>query len=175
MYVLMQFNTACVSRDRAIINAAEAVHRGLRTGSRHLDQNYPLCAQCRNYVLDAADVYTDESEALSARCCQRPSRRGDRGKRETGRWAGLSPSSRQYSIVMRGIEGDVLPVAERYGMGVLSWCPRPGGWLTGRYRKRTAHDGAARITTRAVDGTLDRHARRDRRNRRAGHDRRPRR
>jgi aryl-alcohol dehydrogenase-like predicted oxidoreductase len=40
-----------------------------------------------------------------------------------------------YSIFVRGIEQDVLPVAERYGMGVLSWAPLCRGWLTGRYRR----------------------------------------
>jgi aryl-alcohol dehydrogenase-like predicted oxidoreductase len=40
-----------------------------------------------------------------------------------------------YSILVRGIEADVLPVAQRYGMGVLPWSPLAGGWLTGRYRK----------------------------------------
>jgi len=40
-----------------------------------------------------------------------------------------------YSILVRGIEADVLPVAEQYGMGVLPWSPLAGGWLTGRYRK----------------------------------------
>jgi aryl-alcohol dehydrogenase-like predicted oxidoreductase len=40
-----------------------------------------------------------------------------------------------YSILVRGIERDVLPVAEKYGMGVIPWSPLAGGWLTGRYRK----------------------------------------
>ncbi len=40
-----------------------------------------------------------------------------------------------YSILDRGIERDVLPVAERYGMGTLVWSPLAGGMLTGRYRK----------------------------------------
>ncbi|MCW2526325.1 MAG: aryl-alcohol dehydrogenase [Pseudonocardiales bacterium] len=40
-----------------------------------------------------------------------------------------------YSILVRGVEADVLPVAEKYGMGVLPWSPLAGGWLTGRYRK----------------------------------------
>jgi aryl-alcohol dehydrogenase-like predicted oxidoreductase len=40
-----------------------------------------------------------------------------------------------YSILVRGIERDVLPVAQQYGMGVLPWSPLAGGWLTGRYRK----------------------------------------
>ncbi len=40
-----------------------------------------------------------------------------------------------YSLLARGIERDVLPVCQEYGMGVLSWSPLAGGWLTGRYRK----------------------------------------
>jgi aryl-alcohol dehydrogenase-like predicted oxidoreductase len=40
-----------------------------------------------------------------------------------------------YSIFVRWIEHDVLPVAERYGMGVLVWSPLCRGWLTGRYRR----------------------------------------
>ena len=39
-----------------------------------------------------------------------------------------------YSILARGIENDVLPTTQRYGMGVLSWSPLAGGWLSGRYR-----------------------------------------
>jgi aryl-alcohol dehydrogenase-like predicted oxidoreductase len=39
-----------------------------------------------------------------------------------------------YSILVRGIERDVLPVAEQYGMGVIPWSPLAGGWLSGRYR-----------------------------------------
>ncbi|MFE9561929.1 aldo/keto reductase [Streptomyces sp. NPDC006487] len=40
-----------------------------------------------------------------------------------------------YSLLARGIEREVLPVAQRYGLGVLSWSPLAGGWLSGRYRK----------------------------------------
>ena len=40
-----------------------------------------------------------------------------------------------YSILVRGIEADVLPTAEKYGMGIIPWSPLAGGWLTGRYRK----------------------------------------
>ena len=40
-----------------------------------------------------------------------------------------------YSILVRGIETEVLPVCQKYGMGVIPWSPLAGGWLTGRYRK----------------------------------------
>ncbi len=40
-----------------------------------------------------------------------------------------------YSMLVRGIEADVLPTCARHGMGVISWSPLAGGWLSGRYRK----------------------------------------
>jgi aryl-alcohol dehydrogenase (NADP+) len=43
-----------------------------------------------------------------------------------------------YSILDRGIEREVLPAAERYGMGVMVWSPLSKGMLTGRYRKGQA-------------------------------------
>lgn len=39
-----------------------------------------------------------------------------------------------YSILARGVEKDVLPVARRYGMGVLTWSPLASGFLSGKYR-----------------------------------------
>lgn len=40
-----------------------------------------------------------------------------------------------YSILVRGIEEDVLPTTQRYGMGTLTYSPLSGGWLSGRWRK----------------------------------------
>ncbi|MDH6114775.1 aryl-alcohol dehydrogenase-like predicted oxidoreductase [Kitasatospora sp. MAP12-15] len=40
-----------------------------------------------------------------------------------------------YSILARGIESAVLPVCQRYGMGMLTWSPLASGFLTGKYRK----------------------------------------
>ena len=39
-----------------------------------------------------------------------------------------------YSILVRGVEADVLPTCLRHGMGVIPWSPLAGGWLSGRYR-----------------------------------------
>jgi aryl-alcohol dehydrogenase-like predicted oxidoreductase len=38
-----------------------------------------------------------------------------------------------YSMLVRGIEKDVLPTCQKYGMGVLSWSPLAGGWLSGAF------------------------------------------
>jgi aryl-alcohol dehydrogenase-like predicted oxidoreductase len=40
-----------------------------------------------------------------------------------------------YSILNRGIEREILPVCEAYGMGTLVYSPLAGGQLTGNYRK----------------------------------------
>jgi aryl-alcohol dehydrogenase-like predicted oxidoreductase len=39
-----------------------------------------------------------------------------------------------YSVLQRGIEADVLPVTQRYGLGVLVWSPLASGWLSGAVR-----------------------------------------
>jgi len=51
-----------------------------------------------------------------------------------------------YSIFTRAIERDVLPLAERFGLGVLVWSPLNGGWLSGKYRQ----GDAAPVDSRAV-------------------------
>jgi aryl-alcohol dehydrogenase-like predicted oxidoreductase len=45
-----------------------------------------------------------------------------------------------YSILNRGIEAEVLPVAERHGMGIMVWSPLAQGLLTGRMRKGQQSD-----------------------------------
>jgi aryl-alcohol dehydrogenase-like predicted oxidoreductase len=40
-----------------------------------------------------------------------------------------------YSMLDRAIEADVLPICQRYGMGVIPWSPLASGWLSGQYRK----------------------------------------
>jgi aryl-alcohol dehydrogenase-like predicted oxidoreductase len=53
-------------------------------------------------------------------------------KRGLGRFLTEQPP---YSILVRGIEADVLPTAQKYGMGVIPWSPLAAGWLSGKYRK----------------------------------------
>src|SRR5690606_22427837 len=40
-----------------------------------------------------------------------------------------------YSLLDRTVEREVLPVAQRYGMGTLIWSPLASGMLTGRVRR----------------------------------------
>jgi aryl-alcohol dehydrogenase-like predicted oxidoreductase len=62
-----------------------------------------------------------------------------------------------YSILNRGIEAEVLPVAQRYGMGTLVWSPLAKGMLTGRIRRGQQTDlrRAAMFTNFSDEARLD--------------------
>src|SRR5215212_5555060 len=49
-----------------------------------------------------------------------------------------------YSILVRAVEADVLPTCLRHGMGVLSYSPLTGGWLSGRWRKDSGQQSSSR-------------------------------
>lgn len=49
-----------------------------------------------------------------------------------------------YSLLVRGVEADVLPTCQRYGIGVIPWSPLAGGWLSGRWRKDAATPSSTR-------------------------------
>ena len=49
-----------------------------------------------------------------------------------------------YSILVRGIEADVLPTCARHGMAVIPWAPLASGWLSGRWRKGSELPGSTR-------------------------------
>ena len=53
-------------------------------------------------------------------------------RRGHGRFRSEQPP---YSMLTRAIEYDVLPTCLRHGMGVMSYSPLAGGWLSGKYRK----------------------------------------
>ena len=40
-----------------------------------------------------------------------------------------------YSLLVRGIENDVLPTCQRHDIAVIPWSPLAGGWLSGKWRK----------------------------------------
>ncbi len=45
-----------------------------------------------------------------------------------------------YSLLNRGIEREILPVTQRFGMGTLVWGPLGQGLLTGRVRRNQPND-----------------------------------
>src|SRR3954470_16566574 len=49
-----------------------------------------------------------------------------------------------YSLLTRGIELDVLPTAQRHGIGILTYSPLAGGWLSGRWSADSSPTSPAR-------------------------------
>lgn len=48
-------------------------------------------------------------------------------------WEPFITAQMQYSLVCRDVEAGVVPVCQRYGIGLLPWSPLGGGVLTGKY------------------------------------------
>ncbi|MFC4858082.1 aldo/keto reductase [Actinophytocola glycyrrhizae] len=67
-----------------------------------------------------------------------------------------------YSILARSVEAAVLPTAQRYGMGVLTWGPLSAGWLSGRYTQAsdvtTSDSSRVAIESRKFDPALPENA-----------------
>lgn len=49
-------------------------------------------------------------------------------------WSRLAAYQPQYSLVVRDIEQEIVPVCELKGLGVAVWSPLAGGFLTGKYK-----------------------------------------
>src|SRR3954449_1548430 len=49
-----------------------------------------------------------------------------------------------YSLLVRGIELDVLPTAQRHGMGILTYSPLGGSWLSGSWTADSSPTSPAR-------------------------------
>ncbi|MGN7798216.1 aldo/keto reductase [Leifsonia sp. 22587] len=60
-------------------------------------------------------------------------------------WAPPVTLQPQYSLIVRGIEHEVVPAALDAGIGLLPWSPLAGGWLSGKYRRDEPPTGATRL------------------------------
>jgi aryl-alcohol dehydrogenase-like predicted oxidoreductase len=60
-----------------------------------------------------------------------------------------------YSILTRAVENEVLPVCQRYGMGVIPYSPIAAGWLSGRYRKDSDTTGPMSIARQRLANRFD--------------------
>jgi aryl-alcohol dehydrogenase-like predicted oxidoreductase len=66
--------------------------------------------------------------------------------------AGFTPfisAQNHYSLLERGVEAELLPACERFGLGVLPYFPLANGLLTGKYRRGEAAPEGTRLVERA--------------------------
>jgi aryl-alcohol dehydrogenase-like predicted oxidoreductase len=59
-----------------------------------------------------------------------------------------------YSLVSRGIEGDVLPTCQRQGLGTMIYSPLGGGVLTGKYKRGEDPPADSRFARGAMWGRM---------------------
>jgi len=58
-----------------------------------------------------------------------------------------------YNLLDRGIEYELVPICQNEGLGIITWSPLRGGWLSGKFRRgmTTAPEGT-RIETATKQG-----------------------
>jgi len=71
---------------------------------------------------------------------------------EKRNFVGLVSEQSIYNLIVRDVEREVLPAAQRYGLGVIPWSPLQGGLLGGALKK----EGVRRSEGRAAEG-LEKH------------------
>ncbi len=60
-------------------------------------------------------------------------------------WAPPVTLQPQYSLLVRGIEHEIVPAALDQAIGLLPWSPLAGGWLSGPYQRDSTPTGATRL------------------------------
>jgi aryl-alcohol dehydrogenase-like predicted oxidoreductase len=69
-------------------------------------------------------------------------------------WAPPVTLQPQYSLLVRGIEHEIVPACLDAGIGLLPWSPLGGGWLSGKYRRDVEPTGATRLGETPEGGVL---------------------
>src|SRR5215831_16367628 len=63
----------------------------------------------------------------------------------------------QYSLIERSLELEHIPALKRFGLGLLSWSPLAGGFLSGKYRRSEAPPEGSRFAQARFKDRLERH------------------
>lgn len=53
----------------------------------------------------------------------------------------------QYSLIVRDIEHEIVPVCQEEGIGIIPWSPLAGGFLTGKYSRDDAPEEGTRMAS----------------------------
>lgn len=61
-------------------------------------------------------------------------------------WAPFTHGQLHYSLLIRDVERDLIPMMQRYGLGMTVWSPLVSGFLSGKYTKENLSDKDNRIS-----------------------------
>lgn len=140
-----------------IIASCEASLRRLRTDYIDLywmhwpDSFAPIeeTMECLNDLVRSGKVrYIGFSDTPAWRCVQAQMTALLRN------WSPLTALQLEYSLIERTIEGELLPMAAEFGMGVVSWSPLAAGALSGKYT-REAREASSAFRNASLASRLD--------------------
>ena len=126
-----------------IMNAVEDSLRRLQTDwidiyyIHHVDRQTPV-----EEMLRVQDDLVRQGKVRYPACSNYPAWRLMEaiGIAEHNGWARFDCFQPQYSLVVRDIEQELIPLCQHKGLGVVVWAPMAGGFLSGKYKpgERTA-------------------------------------
>jgi aryl-alcohol dehydrogenase-like predicted oxidoreductase len=61
-------------------------------------------------------------------------------------WAPFTHGQMHYSLLIRDVERDIIPMMQRYGLGLTVWSPLVSGFLSGKYTKESLSDKDNRMS-----------------------------
>jgi aryl-alcohol dehydrogenase-like predicted oxidoreductase len=133
---------------RYIMTAVEASLKRLKTDWIDLyqlhrpDPHTPI-----EETLRALDLLIRQGKVRAIGCSNMPAWRVVEAQ-WTARHLGLKgfvSAQDEYSLLKRGVERELLPAIEAYGLGLLPYFPLAGGFLTGKYRRTGPMPQGARL------------------------------
>jgi aryl-alcohol dehydrogenase-like predicted oxidoreductase len=142
-------------------HVTEQCHASLR----RLRTDYVDLYQCHRY--DAAVPLDETLRALDDLVCQgkvlyvgvsewRAGQIAEAvGLQERMGWHRLVSNQPQYSMLVRTIEAEVIPVSQRLGLGQVVWSPLAQGVLTGKYRPGAPPPQGSRATDPASNAFME--------------------
>lgn len=141
-----------------IMEQCHASLRRLRTDyvdlyqCHRFDRETPLEETLRaldDLVTQGKVLYLGSSEWSAAQLAEA------RGIHERTGWDPLVSNQPQYSMLVRKIEAEVIPLSERLGIGQIVWSPLAQGVLTGKYRPGQAPPEGSRGTDPSSNMFMD--------------------
>ncbi|MBS1119053.1 MAG: L-fuco-beta-pyranose dehydrogenase [Deltaproteobacteria bacterium] len=67
----------------------------------------------------------------------------------TNRWSSFVTLQAQYSLLVRDVEREHVPLCRAEGLGILPWSPLAGGFLTGKFERGKPPQGGTRLGEKA--------------------------
>jgi aryl-alcohol dehydrogenase-like predicted oxidoreductase len=146
---MQEARTGGASR-RYIVKAAEASLKRLRTEWIDLYQvHYPDSSTPIEETMRALDDLVRQGKVRQIGCSNHSTKQVIAAADVSNR-SGLAhfvTCQDDYSLLERGIEGDLIPLMRERGMALLPYSPLASGLLTGKYRRSEAPAKGTRLST----------------------------